>query len=89
MAAQQQHCVRCGKSNKQVEFRSPLALKCVGCDDDTILERKEYHRVYHKARGRALKRLIDLHPRQFEKLLNEERISVEAEEAGEPISASG
>lgn len=78
-----QHCVRCGKSNEEVEFRSPLALKCVGCDEDTVQERKEYHRVYHKARGRALKRLIDLHPKQFDVLLAEEREAVVAEEEGE------
>ena len=78
-----QHCVRCGRSNEETEFRSPLALKCVECDEDTVAERKEYHRVYHKARGRALKRLIDLHSKQFDVLLAEERVSVEAEEAAE------
>ena len=80
-----QHCVRCGRSSDEVEFRSPLALKCIECDESTVVERKEYHRVYHKARGRALKRLIDLHPRQYQKLLDEERINVEAEEAGEEV----
>lgn len=83
VATQQQHCVRCGRSSEEIEFRSPLALKCIECDEETVEERKEYHRVYHKARGRALKELIDLHPKQFDMLLGQQREKVREEEARE------
>ena len=87
MPTQEQHCVRCGRSSVDVEFRSPLALKCIECDERTVEERKDYHRSYHKARGRALKRLLDLHPKQFERLLLEERMKVEEEEMAAAASA--
>lgn len=75
-----QFCVRCGRGRDRdgVEFRSPQALKCTQCDDETKEERKTYHRDYHKARGHAIRRLIDEHQERFEVLLVEERQKLEA-----------
>ncbi len=81
-----QYCVRCGRgttTSDPVQFRSPYAMKCMACDEDTVEERKEYHRLYHKARGSAIKDLIDSHPAEFETLLAKHRERIEEAEAAQ------
>lgn len=70
------HCTRCGAPGP---FRSEQALKCVECDDVTAKERAAYHRLYHRARGEAIKRLIDAHRREFSRYMMEEREKLEGE----------
>lgn len=79
----EQHCIKCGLAAPAVKFRSPNAFKCMSCDEKTIEDRKEYHRLYHKARGRSIKRLIDKYPRLFDQMMTEELGLVEKEERDE------
>ena len=72
-------CIRCGESESVVEFRSAHAMKCIDCDADTETERKQYHRLYHRARGRATRRLIDMHQDEFDVFLAHEHQKVKAE----------
>jgi hypothetical protein len=77
-------CTSCGKpegkrSDGGVPFRSSLALKCKDCDKETAEERREYHRDYHRARNSAIGILIEKHPREFERLLAQERVNVDQE----------
>lgn len=64
------HCIRCGKGDDEVEFRSPLALKCLGCDAEAVEEKRAYHKRYHAARHRAVQALIGKHPKQFKDLMD-------------------
>lgn len=76
----EKHCLRCGKTAPAVKFRSPMAFKCMSCDEKTVEDRKEYHRRYHKARGRMIKRLLDKYPQLAERMMQEELLKVEREE---------
>ena len=73
----ERHCIRCGRAD--VRFRSARALKCLSCDKLTSGERKDYHKDYHAARGRAMRRLIGIHPEEWDRLLAEEHESVKDE----------
>lgn len=83
----EQHCITCGKTAPTVQFRSPGAFKCMSCDQKTLENRKEYHRLYHKARGRAIKRLTDKYARLFDQMMQEELSAVEREEREEAEEA--
>ena len=77
----EQHCIRCGKTSPEVNFRSELALKCQSCDKVTEAEKRAYHRKYHQARHRAVQRLIEKHPKQFHQFMDEAREEIEKEDA--------
>lgn len=79
-----QYCVRCGEPGP---FRSIKAMKCIACDGVTEQEREEYHRNYQKARGRALKRLVEVHPDEFDRLLLEERAKLGGVKLGDDVSS--
>lgn len=65
------HCVRCGRANKA--FRNDHAQRCVDCDVKAATERKEYHESYHAARGVAIRKLIENHRDEFERLFKREK----------------
>jgi hypothetical protein len=69
-------CLRCGHPGP---FRSELAQKCIDCDDATAEERRDYHKLYHQARGEAIKRLIQKHNSEFQRFLTEERHRLQRE----------
>jgi hypothetical protein len=54
-------------------FPTLAALKCTRCRKKIAKGRGEYLRGYDRARKRAIKRLIEMHPRVFRKLMAEER----------------
>lgn len=56
-------------------------MKCTSCDLHTDEERKAYHRLYHKARGRATRRLIAMYQREFDIMLAHEHEKAKAEDA--------
>ena len=62
-----------------MKFRSTRALKCVQCDKDTTAARKDYHKDYHAARGRAMRLLIDRYPEEWDRLLAQEHEAVKKE----------
>ncbi len=78
-------CIRCGLQDGStrpkgisgagtvVIFRSIQAIKCDLCVEETEEARELYARIYHRARGRAVRKLIKAHAREFEKLLVAER----------------
>lgn len=70
------YCVSCGKPGP---FRSAGALKCVRCDQKTAESRKQYHSNYHKARGEAVKSLIENHQKEYDRLLTLARARLEEE----------
>ena len=73
-------CIRCGETEPMVDFRSVHALKCTECDLDPEKDRTEYHRLYHKARGRATRRLILMYQAEFDVFLAHEHEQVKKEE---------
>lgn len=66
------YCVKCGKSSEQVGYRSKGASRCLECDKIVEEDRKAWNRPYHKARYRALKRLSEMYPEDFDALMEKE-----------------
>lgn len=82
------HCMRCGRSEYETSFTQLGALRCDECIERIETERKIYTANYQKARVRALRELINLHSRQFQRILREELAKVE-DEARQGELASG
>lgn len=70
-------CIRCGRAEPEVQFRSDQAAKCLNCDALAAEERKAYYRDYHKARHAAVARLVEAHQKEFDRYLMEERESLD------------
>lgn len=68
------HCIHCGKPGP---FSTPNMQTCVACEALREEERKAYHRNYQRARGMAISKLIEKHPREFERLMVESRVELE------------
>lgn len=77
--ATEKRCVRCNRGESTIGFRSPFAQKCLICDDLTEDERKAYYRMYQRAKGQAVARLIERHEDEYRRLLVRARNRVKAE----------
>ncbi len=93
-------CIRCGRvelpdddprtpilpSHMLTTFAPGNRLKCVLCDKEYAENRHDYQKQYHRARQAAFRRLRDLHPNTYRKLLQEEKDRLEREENSTVIS---
>jgi hypothetical protein len=77
----ERHCIRCGRAEPDITFSSDKILRCEACEDEAAAEKKDYYRVYHRARGMATRRLIQAHQDEFDRYLAESHRTAKAEEA--------
>lgn len=71
-------CVRCGAKGP---FASRRKQRCVACDTRVEAAKRVYLRLYHRARSRAITRLITKHKFDFDRLMDVELERVRREEA--------
>lgn len=69
----ERHCLRCGRTDAEVKFPTPRSILCVPCHAEIDEERKRYHKIYHEARGMAVKQLIAENEDRYKVLLRKAR----------------
>lgn len=65
----ERHCIRCGKAGP---FSNATIQRCITCEAEGNVRRKQYHQTYHKARNAAMRKLMDTHPEEYQELLSKE-----------------
>lgn len=78
-------CERCGSPGP---FKSPGSRRCIACDDTLAAQRREYLRLYHRARSRAESRLVAAHREEFQFLWDQALVEVKAEEKAKTETAT-
>lgn len=66
-------CMKCGSPGP---FRKETAERCIECDEKAAVERRHYENTYHQKRNKVIRKLINAHREEFDRLMEEERVGV-------------